>query len=47
MGDIKLKFKNEAMNSLSEKHKDKLKEFLSKNPKEIKKQHEKFKQSYD
>jgi len=47
MGDIKLKFKNEAVNSLSEKHKEKLKEFLSKNPKEIKKQHEKFKQSYD
>lgn len=42
--NIKNKVKNETKDIVK---KDKLKEFLSKNPKEIQKQHEKFKQSYD
>lgn len=39
--------KSQAVDNVTKKHKSAIEEFLSKNPKDIKKAHEKFKSTYD
>lgn len=45
--DIINRMKFEAVNNVTRKHKNDIEDFLSKNPKDIKKAHEKFKSTYD
>lgn len=45
--DFISKLKCEAVSNVTKKYKNDLDEFLMKNPKDIKKAHEKFKSTYD
>jgi len=45
--DLLNRMKFVAVSNVTNKHKNDIEEFLSKNPKDIKKAHEKFKSTYD